>query len=266
MIRRLLLCLLAILLSSCAVNYNELQDGGIPHIVIQSASVQALQSDALRNIPPAVRQPVVAVYPNSLQDLTGARASNGKFALFASAITQAPEAYLIRALKHTSNGAFFRVVERVGLDSLTKERQLIRNTRENFEEDSALKPLLLAGLLMQGAVVSYNANEKSGGVGARYLGIGGSKEWREDSVSVSLRLVSVSTGEVLIEVLTKKKILSVALSQDVFRFLDENAKLIEIEGGVAENESTAIALQKAIEAGVYEMIMIGKSRGYWDYE
>ena len=265
MIRRLLQFLLVILLSSCAVNYNELQDGGIPHIVIQSASVQALQSDALRNIPPAVRQPVVAVYPNSLQDLTGARASNGKFALFASAITQAPEAYLIRALKHTSNGAFFRVVERVGLDSLTKERQLIRNTRENFEEDSALKPLLLAGLLMQGAVVSYNV-EKSGGVGARYLGIGGSKEWREDSVSVSLRLVSVSTGEVLIEVLTKKKILSVALSQDVFRFLDENAKLIEIEGGVAENESTAIALQKAIEAGVYEMIMIGKSRGYWDYE
>ena len=265
MIRRLLQSLLVILLSSCAVNYNELQDGGIPHIVIQSASVQALQSDALKNIPPAVRQPVVAVYPNSLQDLTGARASNGKFALFASAITQAPEAYLIRALKHTSNGAFFRVVERVGLDSLTKERQLIRNTRENFEEDSALKPLLLAGLLMQGAVVSYNV-EKSGGVGARYLGIGGSKEWREDSVSVSLRLVSVSTGEVLIEVLTNKKILSVALSQDVFRFLDENAKLIEIEGGVAENESTAIALQKAIEAGVYEMIMIGKSRGYWDYE
>ena len=50
-------------------------------------------------------------------------------------VTQAPEALLIRALKHAANGEFFTVVERVGLDNLTKERQLIRSTRENFEED-----------------------------------------------------------------------------------------------------------------------------------
>ena len=107
----------------------------------------------------------------------------------------------IRAFKHTSGGKFFRVVERVGLDDLTKERQLIRSTRKEFEEDNKMKPLLFAGLLVQGGVVSYEANLKSGGIGARYLGIGNSKQYREDTVTISLRLVSVSTGEVLMETL-----------------------------------------------------------------
>ncbi len=81
-------------------------------------------------------------------------------------ITQAPEAFLIRAFKHAAGGKFFRVVERVGLDDLTKERQLIRTTRKEFEEDNKLKPLLFAGLLVQGGVISYDTNiQSSGGIG-----------------------------------------------------------------------------------------------------
>jgi curli production assembly/transport component CsgG len=158
------------------------------------------------------------------------------------------------------------VAERVALDSLTKERQLIRSTRENFDEESAVKPLLLAGLLVQGAVLTYDQNIRSGGMGARYLGIGSSKEYREDLITISLRLVSVSTGEVLIEVLINKSIISVGLSQDLFRFISNGTRLVEIEGGAAENESTSIALQQAIEEGVLQIIKIGISKGYWEYE
>tara|TARA_Y100001938_G_C8053714_1_gene413300 strand:- start:231 stop:965 length:735 start_codon:yes stop_codon:yes gene_type:complete len=243
-----------------------LEGNGIPSVVIQSSSIMQLQLQELQDLPPAKRQPVIAVYSNSLQDLTGQRKSNSEFALFSTAITQAPEAFLIRALKHASSGNFFKVVERVGLDSLTKERQLIRSTRETFDEESRVKPLLLAGLLMQGGVISYDVNTRSGGAGARLLGVGSSKQYREDTVSVSLRVVSVSTGEILIEVLTSKKVLSVGLSQDVFRFIDEGSRLIEVEGGVAENESTSIALQKAIETGILEIVRIGIERGYWEYE
>lgn len=225
-----------------------------------------LQNEELLNIKPAKRKPVIAIYPNSFKDMTGQRKSNGSFALFSTAITQAPEAYLIRALKHASNGEFFQVAERVGLADLTKERQLIRSTRESFEEDSRVKPLLLAGLLMQGGVLSIDTNVRSGGTGARYLGIGSSKEYREDLITISLRLVSVSTGEVLIEVLTTKNILSVGLSQDIFRFLDESTRLIEVEGGVSANESTSIALQKAIEDSVLEIIKIGIDKKYWVYK
>tara|TARA_R110000803_G_scaffold44979_3_gene95024 strand:- start:173 stop:925 length:753 start_codon:yes stop_codon:yes gene_type:complete len=248
-------------------DYQKLiEEGGIPDIIIKKSSVLELQSEELRQLPPAKRKPVIAIYPNSFKDQTGQRKSNGQFALFSTAITQAPEAFLIRALKHAADGEFFQVAERVGLDSLTKERQLIRSTRETFDEESTVKPLLLAGLLIQGGVLSYDTNIKSGGAGARYLGIGSSKEWREDAITITLRLVSVSTGEVLIEVLVSKSIISVGLSQDVFRFVDNGRRLVEVEGGVAENESTSIALQTAIEEGVLEVVKVGIIRGYWKYE
>jgi curli production assembly/transport component CsgG len=258
------LCLSVLLLSSCAVIWEN--DDLVLTKKIQSTSTLELQSEELKNLPPAKSKPTIAIYPNSFRDLTGQRRSNSTFALFSTAVTQAPEAFLIRAFKHTANGEFFRVVERVGLDDLVKERQLIRSTRQEFEEDNKMKPLLFAGLLVQGGVVSYEANLKSGGIGARYLGIGNSKSYREDIVTISLRLVSVSTGEVLTETLVSKSIISTSISQDIFRFIEESTELVEIEGGVAENESVSIALQKAVETGVLNIIYTGIERGYWEYE
>ncbi len=263
-IQRLYLCLLVTLLSNCAViSHNE---DLVLSKKIQSPDILELQSEELKNLPAASVMPTVAIYPNSFKDLTGQRRSNSTFALFSTAITQAPEAFLIRALKHTSGGEFFRVVERVGLDDLTKERQLIRSTRKEFKEDNKMKPLLFAGLLIQGGVISYEANLKSGGAGARYLGVGNSKQYREDTITISLRLVSVSTGEVLTETLVSKSIISTSISQDIFRFIETGTELVEIEGGVSENESVSIALQKAIETGVLNIINIGIERGYWKYE
>jgi len=255
---------LVTLLSNCAViSHNE---DLVLSKKIQSPDILELQSEELKNLPAASVMPTVAIYPNSFKDLTGQRRSNSTFALFSTAITQAPEAFLIRALKHTSRGEFFRVVERVGLDDLTKERQLIRSTRKEFKEDNKMKPLLFAGLLIQGGVISYEANLKSGGAGARYLGVGNSKQYREDTITISLRLVSVSTGEVLTETLVSKSIISTSISQDIFRFIETGTELVEIEGGVSENESVSIALQKAIETGVLNIINIGIERGYWKYE
>ena len=256
--------LLAILVSSCAV-LNENKDLSLTRDILP-ANILDLQSVELAELPPAKKKPVIAVYRDSFQDLTGQRKSNSSFALFSTAVTQAPEALLIRALKHAANGEFFRVVERVGLDNLTKERQLIRSTRENFEEDQKLQPLLFAGLIIQGGVISYDTNIQSGGIGARYLGIGNSKQYREDVVTISLRLVSVSTGEILMESAVSKNIVSTSISQDIFRFIEQGTELVEIEGGVAENEVGSIALQKAIETGVLNLIEIGIERGYWEYE
>jgi len=263
-IQRLFLCLSVALLSSCAV-LNQNQDLVLTQNIKPSSTLD-LQSEELKNLPSAKVRPTIAIYPNSFRDLTGQRRSNSSFALFSTAITQAPEAFLIRAFKHAAGGEFFRVVERVGLDDLTKERQLIRSTRQEFKEDNKMQPLLFAGLLVQGGVVSYEANLKSGGAGARYLGIGNSKQYREDTVTISLRLVSVSTGEVLMETLVSKSIISTSVSQDVFRFIETGTELVEIEGGVAENESVSIALQKAIETGVLNIIYTGIERGYWEYE
>ena len=256
------LCLLGILLSSCT-NWSILNNYIPPVSLTKQAEVGTLINKELANIGKPFIKPTIAVYPTSFTDQTGQRRSNSSYASFSTAITQAPHAYLIRALKHASDGEFFDVVERVGLDNLTKERQLIRSTRKDFKESKDLLPLTFAGLLMEGGVIGYESNIKSGGLGARYLGIGSTKEYRQDIVTVSLRTVSVSTGKVLTEVLATKSILSVAISQDAFRFVSNDTELVEIENGMVENESVNIALQNAIETAVLETIQLGLKKNLW---
>ena len=264
---QLSLYLSVLLLSSCSLFY-QLEDTYEQRFADKDVvTIQDLQSVDLKNVPLPQVSPVVAVYPTAFTDQTGQRKSNSEFALFSTAITQQPNALLIRALKHAGDGKFFRVVERVGLDNLTKERQLIRSAREQSaneeEKKKALRPLLFAGILIEGAVISYEANLESGGTGARYLGIGNSIQYREDNITVSLRMVSVATGEVLLEVLSQKTIFSYGKSEDVFRFVEANTELVEIELGNASNESSTIALMKAIEGGVLEIIETGYEKSFW---
>ena len=129
-----------------------------------------------------------------------------------------------------------------------------------------MQPLLFAGLIMQGGIISYDTNIKTGGAGARYLGISASRQYREDIVIVSLRTISVSTGEILMEVLVTKELLSVGVATDLFRFYEMGTELIEVEAGSTVNESMAIALQKAIETAVYETIHEGKAKGFWVFK
>ncbi len=259
--------LLVLFCSSCSI-FDQYEDTYEQRFSARDVvNIQDLQSIELKNVPIPKLSPVVAVYPTAFTDQTGQRKSNSEFALFSTAITQQPNALLIRALKHAGDGKFFRVVERVGLDNLTKERQLIRSAREQTaseeEKKKALRPLLFAGILIEGAVISYEANLESGGIGARYLGIGNSVQYREDNITVSLRMVSVATGEVLLEVLSQKTIFSYGKSEDVFRFIEANTELVEIELGNARNESSTIALMKAIEGGVLEIINQGYKRNFW---
>ena len=258
--------LLALLLSSCSITH-QLEDTYEQRFSKDVATIQELQSVELKNVPIPEVSPVVAVYPLSFTDQTGQRKSNSEFALFSTAITQQPNALLIRALKHAGDGKFFRVVERVGLDNLTKERQLIRSAREQSgneeEKKKALRPLLFAGILIEVAVISYEAYLESGGAGARYLGIGKSVMYREDNITISMRMVSVATGEVLLEVLSQKTIFSYGKSEDVFRFVEADSELVEIELGNARNESSTIALMKAIEGAVLEIVNTGYEKGFW---
>ena len=264
---RLLQFLLVASLSSCSIfdQYEDTYEQRFKaHDVVL---IDELQSKYLLNVQTPTVSPVVAVYPSAFTDQTGQRKSNSEFALFSTAITQSPNTLLIRALKHAGHGKFFRVVERVGLDNLTKERQLIRSAREQFatdeEKKKKLSPLLFAGVLLEGAVISYDSNLTTGGIGARYLGVGTSIQYREDNITVSLRMVSVATGEILIEVLSQKTIFSYGKSEDVFRFIEANTQLVEIELGNARNESATIALMKAIEGGVLEIIEQGYEKKYW---
>ena len=225
----------------------------------------------LADLPPAKVMPVVAVY--GFLDKTGQRKRMDGVASFSTAVTQGAEAFLIDALKTAGSGKWFRVVERTNLDALVRERQIIRSAREDFanqegNEDSptGIQPLLFAGILLDGGIVGYDTNIESGGRGARTLGIGTSRSYRRDVVTVSLRGISTLTGEILLNVQTKKTILSVGGGYDVFKFVDMDTQLVEIEDGVAQNEGVTKATRSAIELAVLELIYQGHDRGFWEIE
>tara|TARA_Y100001937_G_scaffold56509_1_gene77660 strand:+ start:2975 stop:3868 length:894 start_codon:yes stop_codon:yes gene_type:complete len=240
------------------------------YICVEEPEVVRLPSYIeLLNLPPAKERPVVAVY--NFLDKTGQRKSVDNIASFSTAVTQGGVEMVIDALKTAGGGTWFRVVERNGIDALVRERQIIRSARQDYarstgEEVEDVQPLLFAGILIEGGVIGYDTNLMTGGRGARTLGIGYTKQYRQDAVTVSMRAVSVLTGEVLLNVQTRKTILSYGEGGDIFRFIEQGTQLVEYEDGVGNNESVTYATRTAIEAAVLELIYQGHDRGFWVIE
>jgi curli production assembly/transport component CsgG len=209
---------------------------------------------------------VLAVY--QFGDLTGQQKPNDAFSEMSKAVTQGASNLLIKALKDVGNGEWFRVAERESLQSLLQERKLIRTTRQMTQGDKAkpLGPMLYAGAYLTGGIVGYDSNTLSGGAGHRFLGIGASVQYRQDTVTVVLRLINVVTGEVELTIMTEKSILSVGIGGDKFKYLDTGTNLIEVELGIVKNEPITYAVRKVIEGAVVELVVAGEKRGLWKFK
>jgi curli production assembly/transport component CsgG len=207
---------------------------------------------------------VVAVY--AFTDKTGQRKDSATIAKLSSAVTQGAESLLLKALSDVGDGKWFRIVERVGLDNLLKERQLIRSARDEAREPNILRPILYAGMIIEGSIVSYDTNKRTGGFGVRYLGIGPMTQYQEDMVTVSLRAVNVQTGEVILTVNTQKTILSVATSLSTFKFYDQGRTSFEAEIGSTSTEPGIYAVKAAIDLAVEELVYQGQRKGLWQFK
>ena len=252
------------------VDVKTLIEKAIPYTCVEEAQEIRLPTHyELVVLPPAETMPVVAVY--QFQDKTGQRKRRDGIADFSTATTQAGTELLIDSLKTAGDGTWCRVVERAGIDNLVRERQIVRAARDEHKKQNpdddeikeGIQPLLFAGIILEGAIVGYDSNIETGGRGARYFGIGKQHQYRRDEVTVSLRGISTLTGEILLNVQTKKTILSYGKGYDVFRFMDLDTRLVEIEDGVTENESVTFATRAAIEAAVVALIKQGDERGFW---
>jgi curli production assembly/transport component CsgG len=207
----------------------------------------------------------VAVY--SFADKTGQRKPSANVAQLSTAVTQGADAFLIKALQDVGKGQWFDVVERVGLDSLTKERQLIRQMREAYEGDKAkpLSPMMFAGMILEGGIVGYDSSTRSGGSAMRMLGIGPQTQYSEDIVTISLRAVSVNTGKVLVSVTVQKTVYSAADSLAMLKFVKNGTQAFELETGLTINEPGTLAVKAAVEAAVVELIKEGERKGIWEF-
>ncbi|AGN88130.1 MULTISPECIES: curli production assembly/transport protein CsgG [Enterobacteriaceae] len=205
----------------------------------------------------------VSVY--NIQDETGQfkpyPASN-----FSTAVPQSATAMLVTALK---DSRWFVPLERQGLQNLLNERKIIRAAQENgtvaINNRVPLPSLTAANIMIEGSIIGYESNVKSGGIGARYFGIGGDTQYQLDQIAVNLRVINVTTGEILSSVNTSKTILSYEVQAGVFRFIDYQ-RLLEGEVGYTANEPVMLCLMSAIETGVILLINDGIDRGLWDLQ
>jgi curli production assembly/transport component CsgG len=253
---KLLIPLLAIFLSGCAT-YATLPPKVAP----------AVTYNKMDEVPePDQKKIVLAIY--QFADMSGQQKPNTVFGEMSKAVTQGSSVLLINAIKEVGQGKWFRVAERESLQSLLQERKLIRTTRQITQGDKAkpLGPMLYAGAYVTGGIVGYDSNTLTGGAGHRFLGIGASVQYRQDVVTVALRLINVVSGEVELSVLAEKKILSVGVGGDKFKYLDTDTNLLEIELGIGANEPVTYAVRKAIEASVVELVMAGERKGLWKFK
>lgn len=182
---------------------------------------------------------------------------------FSTLVTQGATSMLIKALK---DSGWFIPVERESLQELLTERRIVRALDGSQPEESSaihIPALTPASILVDGGIISYETNVRTGGAGARFLGIGLSTQYRVDQVTISLRSIDIRSGQILQTVSTTKTIFSYEVRPSVFKFV--NVKdLLEIEAGITRNEPAQLSVKEAIEAAVILLIAQGLKDGNWN--
>ncbi len=216
----------------------------------------------LKNMPLPKEKIVIGVY--KFRDQTGQYKPSENGNNWSTAVPQGTTTILIKALE---DSRWFIPIERENIANLLNERQIIRSTRQEYLKDAdknsqSLPPLLYAGILLEGGVISYDSNVMTGGLGARYFGIGASTQYRQDRITIYLRAVSTLNGEILKTVYTSKTILSTSVNGSFFRYIDTE-RLLEAEVGLTQNEPIQLAVTEAIEKAVKALIVEGIKDKIW---
>lgn len=234
-----------------------------PFQVSNAAVGPKTRMDTKLGLLPLPKEPVVAaVY--TFRDQTGQYKLSTTGSSFSTAVTQGATTILIKALE---DSRWFVPIEREGLSDLLNERKIIRSSRENYlgsdgKKLPELPPLLYAGIILEGGIISYDTNVLTGGEGVKYLGISASGQYHQDRVSVYLRATSTQNGRILKTVYATKTVLSQQIDGGVYRFVSLN-NLLQAEMGFTYNEPVDIAVTEAIQKAVESMVIEGVKDGLW---
>lgn len=263
--KRILLLSCALAASLAACSQHDLFNND--YVTDAKINETTRSTELLRSLPAPAEKIAVASY--SFDDQTGQFKANDKVSDYSSAVTKGGLAILNNALMEAGNKKWFTVVERGGLKNILQERAIISRMRELYRLPDGSKlgelpPLVYAGMLIEGGIIGYDTNTVTGGLAANYFAIGGTSEYRSDTVTVYLRAVNIQTGEVLISVTGTKTVYSMALQGNVFRYVSID-RLLQAETGFSVNEPGQLAVRQAVEASVYSLIMEGVKDKLWSF-
>jgi len=243
------------IMSGCSYMVKQPLKTEPPKVGLETNSEERLQK-----LPEPANKVTAAVY--NFRDKTGQyKMSSQGGGSWSTAVTQGAASVLIETMEESG---WFVPIERAGLGNLLNERKIIRSSRKKYDNSSqsGLPPLMFAGVMIEGGIISYDHNVKTGGAGLRYFGAGASGEYRQDRVTVYLRAISTKNGKVLKSVNSTKTVLSQKIDAGIFRYVKVK-RLLEAETGVTYNEPTQLALKSAIAKALESLIIEGLFDDLW---
>jgi curli production assembly/transport component CsgG len=213
----------------------------------------------LTHLPPPKGKIVAAVY--GFRDMTG-QYKPSPDSSFSSQVTQGGASFLVKAMR---DSGWFTPVERENLQDLLTERKIMRALETPDDKNRAIPQigaLAPASIVLEGGIVGYDTNVKTGGAGVAYLGLSASQQYRVDQVTVNLRAVDIRNGTILNSVSTTKTVYSVQVDTGVYRFIGFK-DLLQAEAGMTRNEPQQLCVNEAIESALVHLIVQGVANQTW---
>jgi curli biogenesis system outer membrane secretion channel CsgG len=143
--------------------------------------------------------------------------------------------------------------------------QLLRNIEveipySTFSAQAPIAKLKTADYLITGAIVAYDSDVFTGGTGFRLFNIGVTNRLRRDIITVNLRLVKVSSGEIVGNKTVTQTVLSSRKQGDVLNYITVNT-ILEFESGYVVNEPKSLALYAAIRVALSQILTEQQTNG-----
>jgi curli production assembly/transport component CsgG len=242
------------LVAGCSSTHPPTRAEAQAHLAPPTTSTR----DLLR-LPAPKGKIAVAVY--GFRDQTGQYKPAPQSA-FSTSVTQGASAMLVKAL---ADSGWFVPLERENLQNLLTERKIVRALESPQDKNNAapqIPQLLPASIIVEGGITAYESNVRTGGIGASFLGIGVSRQYRVDEVTINLRSVDVRTGKILTTVSTSKSIYSYEIRPSVFKFVNFK-DLAQFEAGMTRNEPAQLCVRDAVESAVVFLVVQGLKQRLW---
>ncbi|MCG9692667.1 CsgG/HfaB family protein [Vibrio sp. Isolate22] len=191
-------------------------------------------------------------------DFSGQRKQGLLYQEVSTAVPQGLDSMLMHSLSTINQGKLYKVIDRTFLSHMLDERQLASVS----VSPKNLGILKVPSIVFTGGVIAYDHNNRQAAGGIFFNDFSLSSEYSVDTVTVSLRAVSVKTGEILLSSISKKSIVSVSSGINSYKIFDDN--LMQLELGGAYNEPVSVATRLAIEQSILDITEKALELGWWN--
>lgn len=216
-----------------------------PETILMSETNITTASQLLAALPEPKERIPISIY--AVTDSTGQFKADGGAS--STVVTQGSTEMLITALQRSRQ---FTILDRLRFGDLMNEQNLISSSRIAPGQGPELGALTGANYMITGSITEYQVSKETGGIGLVIAGKGGSTEYAKASVALDLRVINLTTGEVIWAESLKGEIIGEKVGLQLFSFLGKN--IVEFETGQGKQQVINLVVRTLLEEAVFKLV------------